>query len=319
MDMNYLLWLQNMRLSASPAIQAFWSALGSEVAFAVGIVIPCVLYWCFDRDAGQFALLAYGSSSVFNQLVKNTACIYRPWVRDVRITPDPKAIPAAGGYSFPSGHTQSSASMMGGLGWWYRDRRWPLVLALLFTFLVGFSRNVLGVHTPQDVLVGFAVGCAFVLLTEKLLAWVNEAQGRDLQLLLVSIVLTVIYLVFVTLKPYPMDYVDGELLVDPIEMLESCYKAAGVYLGIVGGWFVERRYVQFSTGRLGAPLIILRMVLGVIIMVVAYLPVGHALTAAMGEFAGELVRHTLAFFLAVAGIPMVFVVMDKRLAARKEQ
>lgn len=314
MDISYLLWLQGLRESAPDAIQAFLSFVGSEAATVLTMLIPCVMYWCIDKRRSTLALITYGVSSVFNQLIKNTVCCYRPWVRDPRVVPDEVAVKGATGYSFPSSHTQSSTSVLGSFGWAWRERRWPMVVGLIFALLVGFSRNFLGVHTPQDVIVAFAEGLAFVFVCDKLLSWVEDGDGRDLRVLAWGCVAVVVFLVYVTVKPYPMDYVDGELLVDPKAMLVDCYKIGGLMLGILAGWYVERHWVDFETGGLKLYQIIVRLCAGALIALVLYVPVGHAIVGALGNYAGQLLRHAIVFFVVVAVIPMLFPKLDAMFA-----
>jgi undecaprenyl-diphosphatase len=73
--------------------------------------------------------------------------------------------------SFPSGHSMLSAIVYLTLGSLLarliRPRRlklYVLSVALLLTFLVGFSRVCLGVHYPSDVLAGWAAGLAWAVL-----------------------------------------------------------------------------------------------------------------------------------------------------------
>lgn len=307
MDLSFLLWLQGVRESSPAFVQAFFSFLGSEAAMAIAMVLPCIIYWCTDKVSGQFALLAYGASSAFNQLVKNTVCEYRPWLRDPRITPDPKALDGAEGFSFPSGHTQSSASLLGGIAWAKRrEKPWAMVLAMAFTFLIAFSRLFLGVHAPQDVVVGFVEGCAFVLLADRLVPWLEKKDGRDMRALVVGCILTLAYLVFVTVKPYDLETVNGALPADPVEMIVSCYKAGGVFVGILAGWVVERRYVQFETE--GIPFLegALRLVVGSLIVLAVYVLLGHPLIALVGENVGQFVHHAAVFFMITAGAPALF-------------
>jgi undecaprenyl-diphosphatase len=78
----------------------------------------------------------------------------------------------AGGYSFPSGHSMSSALAYGMLiyvlalesarGW---QRRVSTGLLLLLIITIGFSRMFLGVHYLSDVLAGFAMGGAMVAVS----------------------------------------------------------------------------------------------------------------------------------------------------------
>ena len=54
-----------------------------------------------------------------------------------------------------------------------------VVLGLL-VLLVAFSRIYLGVHTPQDVLVGAVVGTLVMWLTMKLMQWIKIHPEKDL-------------------------------------------------------------------------------------------------------------------------------------------
>ncbi len=319
MDIEFLLWLQGVRQSAPEVVQGFFSFLGSEAAIAIAMVAFCIIYWCLDKASGQFALLAYGASSMCNQMIKNTVCEYRPWVRDARVVPDPKALSTAGGYSLPSGHTQSSASLLIGVSWPYlKQRRWPLFLALLFTALVGFSRLFLGVHAPQDVLIGFAEGWAFVIVAEHVVPWLEARRGRDAWALVVSALLTLAYLVYVTVKPYPLHYVGGELLVDPVEMVVSCYKAGGVFIGIMIGWYVERHYVCFETGKLSLAEGALRLLVGALLALAAYL-LGYPLRMLLGENIGQFIKYAAVFFVITAGAPAAFGPLGKAYAKRAKR
>jgi undecaprenyl-diphosphatase len=80
---------------------------------------------------------------------------------------------AAGGYSFPSGHTTSATIGYGLLAVLVIrmlpvGRRWlralPTVIAVCAAVAVGFSRLYLGVHWPSDVAAGWALGVAWLAL-----------------------------------------------------------------------------------------------------------------------------------------------------------
>lgn len=282
---------------------------------AVAMVIPCLLYWCYDKRAGRYALLSFGFSSMFNQIVKNTFCVYRPWIRDTRIVPDSVAIKGANGYSFPSGHAQSTASVMAGLGWYYRKLVWPPVVAILFTLLVAFSRNFLGVHAPQDVLVGVVEGCVFAYVCWKLMEWAEQSEERAFVVLLVGTVLTVVSLVYLTIKPYPVEYVNGEVLVDPKEMLVSCYKSAGALTGILAGLFVEGAYIRFETGNVGVAESAARLLMGALMALVVHKLAGALFMELFGDTVGELFKYALTFFVVSAGAPFFFRPLGNRFFA----
>ena len=314
MDIDILLWLQEVRLSMPPALQAFFTFLGSDGVIVALLVIPCFAYWCLDKRRGTLALVSYGLGSVANQLLKNTFCVYRPWIRDASIVPDKTAIKGATGYSFPSGHTQSTASIVGGVGWAWRDkRRWPLALSVALTLLMALSRTVLGVHTPQDVLVGMLVGVLSILAAERLLEWIDGGEGRDLLYLVISLVVLALFILYVTFKPYPMDYVGGVLVVDPAEMTVDSYKSAGGAAGIALGLFAERRWVRFETQGLTKRRMAIRMVLGLALLAVLHVPVGHAFVSLLGDSLGQFVRNLVSFSCSIALTPACFRLIESRI------
>lgn len=248
MDINILLALQGLRDALGPGMEAFFCLLTELPTSLLTYLLPALLYYWFDKAAGQYLLLSFGLGSSVNSLVKNLMCAYRPWIRDARIHPAEAALPEATGYSFPSGHTQTMGSVWFGWGWYYRrQHRWLLVVVSVLTALVAFSRCFLGVHTPQDVAVGFAVSVVTLWLAGRLLAWAGEGRAHDAAILVGVLVYVVVSVAVLTLKAYPMDYVEGVLVVDPAVMVQGAYRSDGWLAGIVLGWFLERRYVNFST------------------------------------------------------------------------
>lgn len=73
--------------------------------------------------------------------------------------------------SFPSGHSMLSAvvyitlgALLARLVEGMRLRVYILVVALLFSFLVGISRAYLGVHYPTDILAGWTLGSLWAVI-----------------------------------------------------------------------------------------------------------------------------------------------------------
>lgn len=64
------------------------------------------------------------------------------------------------------------------------------------------------------------------------------------------------------------DYVDGVLLVDPEEKIADCYGVAGISLGILSGWILERRLIDFSMD-VSAANKVLRAVFGTVVVIAA--------------------------------------------------
>ncbi len=74
-------------------------------------------------------------------------------------------------FGFPSGHAALSGLLLiAAVG-----SPWALLFAPL-ALLVGYSRIYLGVHTPEQVLAGFALGLVVYLLVWRLAPW--EKKGK---------------------------------------------------------------------------------------------------------------------------------------------
>ena len=192
--------------------------------------------------------MGWSGNRLVNGVLKVTACAYRPWIRDARIVPYGNSMTTATGYSFTSGHTMNAVSVFGG-GAVRKDLPRALRITLGITVaLVAFSRNYLGVHTPQDTLVGILVGVVVMGLTVRLMNWVAAHPEKDILVAGIGIALAVAVAVYAAVKPYPADYdAEGKLLVDGAKMANDTFKGIGWCSAFLVGWILERRFVGFST------------------------------------------------------------------------
>ena len=74
-------------------------------------------------------------------------------------------------YSFPSGHSMISVAFYGFIGYLFlhskRDKKiriFVIISAMILTLLIGISRIYLGVHYASDVLAGFVLSLAYLIL-----------------------------------------------------------------------------------------------------------------------------------------------------------
>lgn len=114
MDIECLLWLQKLRELTNDFFTPFMELI-SLFAISYLILIPVLIYWIVDKKKGLFPLASFYMCIGINVVVKLTACIYRPWIRDARVIPAGDAISTATGYSFPSGHVATSGPIYAGL------------------------------------------------------------------------------------------------------------------------------------------------------------------------------------------------------------
>ena len=228
MDINILLGLQEFRNGAGTFLADFLLKMTYFGELNTVLVIMAVIYWCVSKDVGTYLLMGWSGNRILNGALKVTVCAYRPWIRDARILPYGDSINTATGYSFPSGHTMNASTVYGG-GAVRKDLPGILRIVLgVMVALVAFSRIYLGVHTPQDILVGAVCGTLVMWLTLKLMQWVKAHPEKDFLILFIGIALAICVAVYAGVKPYPelLD-AEGKLVVDGHKMANDTFKGVG--------------------------------------------------------------------------------------------
>lgn len=315
MDIGFLLWLQELRESLPQIVEEVAVVLSDRIGAGTLLVFACLtVFWAVDRKMGFSAMFCFCLGNFVNQFVKLLACVYRPWVIDPRVQPAPNALDAATGYSFPSGHTVAATSTFGSFAYsLWKKHRILAVLCIVLIVFVGFARNFLGVHTPQDVLVAFAEGALIVFVGMKLVAWFDEHRDRDLMVMVIGLVVGAVCLAIIILKPYPMDYVDGVLLVDPDVMRRDGFEGVGLFTGMFVGWYCERRWVNFSTegAELSVLARIVRLLVGFALIGAIMLGLDPVLKALVGLSWAKLISRFLLALVAVFVAPLLFRFTDK--------
>lgn len=308
MDMEYLLWLQNLRGGALDNILLY---VTDFIASPVMYVFIAIIYWCINKRSAIYLAMNISFGSMINQTLKNTFCIYRPWIKNPDIIPLESAKESATGYSFPSGHTQIASSEFLSIAIWQKDRKWVVGLCIFMTLLIMFTRNYLGVHTPQDVIVSLLISLIVIYFNYKLINWIDSGKNRDITVFLTGIVTALIVLIYVTLKPYPLEYSpDGSLLVNPSEMIIDCYMAAGCVTGFLIGWICERRIVNFTMIN-NRKMLVVRAVTGSIILLV-YALFARTPLSLFHPYWGEFIYIALAFIYILFLHPLMFTSWEKR-------
>ena len=305
MDIQYLLFLQGLREATGGVFNEFFNGI-SKIAVDVMPFLPLFIFWCVSKKWGYRFIATLCSGELVNGIVKLTVCAYRPWIRSDLIEPAGDSKVAATGYSFPSGHTTSATCTYGTSFVWQKDRhRWVAVLCAVMIALTAFSRNFLGVHTPQDVIVGFAEATALILIVGAVQKKIN-GDDRKLDILSVVGILAVIAtIIYITMKPYPMDYVDGVLLVDPQKMMNDSFKACGAMTGFITGSFLERHYIRYEVPEGKKSLPILGFVGFLIVFCWKVYIAPATIVACLGGHWGNFVARFLLWFFGVGLWPIV--------------
>lgn len=248
MDVEYLLYLQGLRESWGSGAESFITLVTKIPASPLSAIIPGVLFWCINRRAGLFLLCVMAFGRLVNKLIKGTLCVYRPWILDSEIKPIAEALSETSSYSMPSGHTQFTTAIYGGLAYFYRKKYRLLIIPCALVILaVGFSRNFLGVHTPQDILVAILETVAVMFVVEKIFNEVERDRNFAQTAFVGGVILCVVSAVYLLAKSYPIDYIGGQVIVSPESARLDVIDGIGLTVGFLVSVALERRFVNFST------------------------------------------------------------------------
>ncbi len=291
--MEFLKFLEGLR---NPVLDAFFGAvthLGEETFF---IIFGIIIFWCINKKEGYYILTVGFMGTVINQFLKLLFRIPRPWVRDKSFTIVESARAEATGYSFPSGHTQSSMGVFGSLARWHNNL-WLRTITVALCILVPFSRLYLGVHTPLDV--GVSAGVALILIfgIYPIIKGFFENKRTMRILFGVMFLMSLAYLLFTRLFSFPAD-VDAANLQHGTE---NAYKMAGCTLGVIIGFEIDSRFTDFDTsGNIYCQL--LKLVCGIIPLLL----IKEGLKAPLGLIFGDCIAHLVRYLLLVVFVMAVW-------------
>lgn len=313
--MEYLIWLQNMRGEWSDAEKFF--TLFTDGSVAVAMVLISIIFWCGDKRTGKFLLLVYAFSRLLTVFLKNTFCVYRPFILDSNIHPVESAMKsAADSYSFPSGHTNMATATYGGMAYAYGKKFPPIaIFCAAIVLMSAFTRNLLGVHTLQDVLTAIISTALVIVLVGKLMTWLEVDTRRESFLTVFGMILALIAAAYFMLKSYPLDYINGKLIVNPAEAIRDAIGNIGSFVGVLIGLEMERRFVNFKT-NVNLSTKIFRVIIGVaIFLALNFLAVPLIKALPLG-MATKFLRWFLMNFALTFLIPLIFVRAEKKLFLR---
>lgn len=293
--MNFLYFLEGIRV---PGLNEFFltiTQLGEETAF---LVIAIIVFWCVDKYRGYYILSVGFVGTLANQFLKLLFRIPRPWVLDENFTILEQAREAATGYSFPSGHTQSAVGTFGGLAYTSKNK-WVRIVSIAVAILVPFSRMYIGVHTPLDVVVSVAIA---LLLIFAMKPFIMDHNGKHLPYVLtVLTVLSIGYLAFVELFPFPED-IDAHNLASGVK---NAYTLLGALLGLLVAYNTDKKWIKFSTKAVWWAQII-KVIIGLLLILAVKSGLKAPINAIFGNSIGTAVRYFLIVLVAGVLWPLSF-------------
>ena len=284
--MEFLYLLEFIRIPGLNEFMLLVTRLGEETAFLVAALI---VFWCVDKRHGYYLMTVGFLGTMANQFMKLWFRVPRPWVLDENFTILEQAREAASGYSFPSGHSQSSVGTFGAVAATAKTK-WVKWVCIAICVLVPLSRMYIGVHTPSDVLVGAGMALILVGLLKKPIVEHTDKAMKPLIALMLAMAVGLV--LFVEKYPFPAD-VDVHNLESGVK---NAYTLIGCILGVAVIYVLEKKYVNFETKAVWWAQI-LKAVLGLAVV----LAVKEGMRAPLDNlFSGHLAARAVRYFLIVA-------------------
>ena len=241
--MSFLYFLEGLR---NPVLDALFSVItlfGEETIF---MVIGMVFFWCIDKYQGYYLLSTGFVGTMINQFLKMCFRIPRPWVKDPNFTIVESAREAATGYSFPSGHTQTSVGLLGGIA---RANKHKVLrgVCIALCVLVPLSRMYLGVHTPADVGVSIVIATILIFALYPLFMKAKDSPKLMYAILLTMTAVMGAYLLFINLYRFPESVYHVENVQNLISARKNGFTLFGCALGFIVVYTVDLKWTHFDT------------------------------------------------------------------------
>lgn len=298
--MEFLYFLERMRVPILDEIMLMITQLGEETAF---LVTALIIFWCVDKYKGYYILAVGFIGTLANQFMKLWFRVPRPWVADPNFTILEQAREAASGYSFPSGHTQSAVGTFGAIAYTTKYR-WLKLLSVCIAVLVPLSRMYIGVHTPMDTFTAAAIACLLIVLLKPVV--LNNHHRHMPALFAAMIGCGIGFLCFVEFFPFPADI--------DLHNLESGYKNAytllGALVGIVIVYIADEMWLHFPTKAVWWAQI-LKVCGGLLAVLAVKSGLKDPLNLLLGESIGRAARYCLIVIIAGIVWPLTFRLFQK--------
>jgi len=251
------------------------------------IIIITSLWYAYDKKFAKnlgFSLLLGGAYA--NVILKDIFKDPMPWTRR-----------EASDYGFPSGHSQSAATVYPYIAYEVRKKNKILAWILIgITYLVAISRVIIGVHDIHDIWGGLLFGMFFLtifIIMEPKISEIAKTLSFPIKAIIVVVIPLILFLIAMVLFPNSdQDY--------------GVY--CGAMIGIGLGYLVECEKIQYDPTILSQKQKIINLIIGLILTFALYFALSFIpLESQIWDF----IQFIIFTFLIVTLIPWMFTKIQK--------
>lgn len=166
LDLHFLEIINHERIKPLDNFFIFITETSYIIAFAIPIVllIYALINHRFKLKRQSFLMLiSLTINSLIIDIIKYTVNRRRPFEVDNFI----EKLTGGGSPSFPSGHTGDAFLIATALTLLFPKQRWWLLAVWIWAFMVAYSRVVLGVHYPSDVIASMIISSSIAIALNK--------------------------------------------------------------------------------------------------------------------------------------------------------
>jgi len=255
------------------------SYIGEDI---VQILLIAAIMFVYDKKFGRNVGFSLLGSYYFGRILKDSFQDPRPWTNTYEKD-----------FGFPSGHSQNSVAVWGLLSYesYKKENKILHWVFIIFIYLIGISRIVVGVHDLEDVWGGFFYGTLFLVLFIYLEPVISE-KAKSLNFL-TKVILAIII---------PISMLTIALIIFPTTTLDYGMCCGGL-MGISLGYLIENEKIHYDPKVLNNKQKLVNLVIGLVLTMVFY----FALSAYSSDFfVWRFTKYFLLAFLVITLIPWIF-------------
>lgn len=303
MDIAYLLYFQEVRMSAPAFVSQLFIFLETVVTGMFPILLAAIIYWSINKKIGVYMFANYGGAMHISHFLKGFECIPRPWIKDSRVMP----FRYVEDYAFPSSTATLATVTYGTTGICARKKFiWYSAIAAFLVFITSFGGIWLGLQVPQDICAAILITLLWMYLANRILLWIDENPKQDILIALLGSAIAVLITEYLMYKPYPVLQATHGMLVPngPEGSIDAMY-SCGFCLGMLWGWVLERRLVKFECAK-NVKDRVLCSCIGVVFTVLIAFCMDTFLNRMLTDNATALLRNFVVAFVVVFVYPLLW-------------